>query len=515
MTSTPSATVDHDDLADTDAAAGHWKGLLRRLCGPVWLWPMLATLAITLYHNSVPVMWQDELATISVITRPTGQILATLKHVDAVHGLYYLSMHAWTNVVGYSPFALRFPSAVGMTAAAAFTALVGRRLFGYRAGVAAGLVFAVLPTVARYGQEARSYALIVMSAALALLLLYRALERPGALRWTAYGACLVLGGYFNLVSLAFLCGHALAVLLEYRKTRARALLIGFPAAVAAAVVVLIPLIKLGTAQSTRQIGWIPKPTVGNLDTIWPQIFGSVLLTFVLLAFALLAWRQPRRQAVLVTATMVLLPWLVIWTISHGHTSYYLSKYLFFVLPPAAVLAGAGLASLRLRYAMPLMVGLLVVVAPTQRAMHATMSHGNYVYPDPPVFTPLDYRSAADVVAAGYRPGDAMVYGQGYHIYFESSVGVPYYLPKDVQPPTLFIDKTAQERNDLWFTFCADPAACLGDHPRIWLVDLGDVSMANPFQTVIPGQAAVLKEHYTAVQRTRVNGMTVFLLERTG
>ncbi|MBC3843841.1 hypothetical protein GXW82_37460 [Streptacidiphilus sp. 4-A2] len=528
MTSVPDATVTAGGQRDQSPAApgglrrrfagdpgatGEQRlaGLLRQLCGRVWLWPALLTLALTLYHSGVPVMWQDELATISVITRPTGAIWAMLHNVDAVHGAYYLSLHFWIKVFGDSPVSIRFPSALAMTVAAVCTALIGRRLFGFRAGVAAGLVFALLPTVARYGQETRSYALVVMTAALSLLMLLRALERPGPGRWALYTAVLALAGYFNLVSLAFLCGHALMVLLEYRRTRAKSLPACFTAAVLIAVVVLYPVIHYGSAQSTRQIGWIPRPTVPGLASIWPQILGSTSLAVVLLLFALLAWRRPERRAVLLVTALVLLPWLVIWTVSHGHVSYYLSKYLFFVLPAAAVLAGAGLATLRLRYLVPVMVALAAVVVPAQRAMHAPLSHANYLYPDALWFTPRDYRAAADLVAAGYRPGDGIVYGQGNSIWWETSVGVPYYLPKDKQPQELFVGRTAEQRNDLWFTFCADPAACLGDHPRLWLVAVDHPG--NAFASVPAKQSAALREHYTVVERRTVSGLTVFLLDR--
>ena len=499
-------------LAGEPGGSGQQRlgGLLRRLGGPVWLWPALLTLALTLYHSSVPVMWQDELATISVITRPTGAIFAMLQHVDAVHGAYYLTLHFWIQVFGTSPVSIRFPSALGMTAAAVCTALVGRRLFDRRAGIAAGLVFGLLPTVARYGQETRSYALVVMTAALSLLLLLRVLERPGIGRWALYTLSLVMAGYFNLVSLSFLSGHALLLLMEYRRTRSKSLLGAFAASVAVAVAVLYPVLHYGSSQSTRQISWIPRPTVPGLASIWPQIFGSTTLAMVLLVLALLAWRQSARQPVLAVTALVVLPWMIVWTVSHGSVSYYLCKYLFFVLPAAALLAGAGLATLRLRYLVPATMALAVAVTPGQRAMHEPLSHANYLYPDKLWFTPRDYRGAADIVAKDYRPTDGIVYGEGWSTWWETSVGVDYYLPKQDHPQTLFIGRTAQERNDLWFTFCSHPDACLGHHPRLWLVAINHI--ADPFTSVPGNQGSLLRAHYVVSSRRTVSGLTVFLLD---
>jgi len=229
-----------------------------------------------------------------------------------------------------------------------------------------------------------------------------------------------------------------------------------------------------------------------------------------LGLGLLAWRQSARQPVLAVTALVVLPWMIIWTVSHGSVSYYLCKYLFFVLPAAALLAGAGLATLRLRYLVPVTMALAVVVTPGQRAMHAPLSHANYLYPEKLWFTPRDYRGAADIVAGDYRPTDGIVYGEGWSIWWETSVGVDYYLPKGDHPQQLFVGRTARERNDLWFTFCSDPAACLGHHPRLWLVAINHIT--NPFSNVPANPGSVLRAHYVVSSRRTVSGLTVFLLD---
>ena len=51
-----------------------------------------------------------------------------LHNIDAVLGLYYFGLHLWMAVFGDSATAMRLPSVIAMTAAAAVVALVGRRL---------------------------------------------------------------------------------------------------------------------------------------------------------------------------------------------------------------------------------------------------------------------------------------------------------------------------------------------------------------------------------------------------
>jgi mannosyltransferase len=112
-------------------------------------------------------------------------------NVDAEHGAYYLLM--WpivhgaaallgspiVDTFGTAEVVLRLPSLLVMTAAAAGVAALGRRLHSPRAGLLAGLVFAVLPEVSRYAQEGRSYAFVLACAVLASYLLVRALDEPG------------------------------------------------------------------------------------------------------------------------------------------------------------------------------------------------------------------------------------------------------------------------------------------------------------------------------------------------
>ena len=95
-----------------------------------------------------------------------------------------------------------------MAAAAACVILAARRLGGARAGLLAGLVFALVPSVSRFAQEIRSYALEVLVATLATVLLLRCLDQPAVRRWAAYGACLAALGYLDLVALAVVTGHA-------------------------------------------------------------------------------------------------------------------------------------------------------------------------------------------------------------------------------------------------------------------------------------------------------------------
>ena len=117
-------------------------------------------------------MGNDEVATRWAALLPLHLLTHLLRHVDAVHGLYYLFMHGWM-VVGTSPAVMRIPSVIAMVVAVALTVIIGLRLTGSAwAGLFAGLIVALTPTISYYAQTARSYALVfacVVGSTLALL----------------------------------------------------------------------------------------------------------------------------------------------------------------------------------------------------------------------------------------------------------------------------------------------------------------------------------------------------------
>ena len=124
---------------------------------------------------------------------------------------YHLLMRAWAALVGSSDLALRVPSILAMTAAAALVGALAARLFAPGTGVLAGVVFALLPTSARYAQEAQPYALTLLAAVLATSLLVPAIDRPRFWRFAGYAGAVVVLGLCNVVALLLLVGHGWAV----------------------------------------------------------------------------------------------------------------------------------------------------------------------------------------------------------------------------------------------------------------------------------------------------------------
>ncbi|HXY97015.1 MAG TPA: glycosyltransferase family 39 protein, partial [Steroidobacteraceae bacterium] len=107
--------------------------------------PPVATFVIMLWGITGASYWRDEAATMSAAQRPLGNLFRTLGNIDAVHGAYYLLIWVMVKVGGSGELVTRLPSAVAMACAALAVVAIGRRLISPAAGLAAGLVFAVLP----------------------------------------------------------------------------------------------------------------------------------------------------------------------------------------------------------------------------------------------------------------------------------------------------------------------------------------------------------------------------------
>ncbi|MGE7432411.1 glycosyltransferase family 39 protein [Kitasatospora sp. NPDC001175] len=470
-----------------------------------WLWPALLMLAIGGYGSWRPVLWRDELVSWNAAHRTGGELFDLLRHVDAVTGLYYLMMHYWVALFGDSLVVLRLPTVLAMSGAAAFVTLTGERLFGRRAGLAAGCLFALVPSISRYAQEMRGYAFVVLAVAAATWLLLRALEQSRPLRWAAYGCAVTAAGFFHMISLVFLAAHGIVVLGRWWQQRRHPLLVGFALSAGVALLPVVPLALLGHRQVGRQLNWLTAPTLQYVfDTFWHMLFGSAAVSLVVLVLAVLplAWPAGRRFAVEI-GLMAVLPIVLVWSMSQGPTAYFLDRYLLFTVPAWCVLAGAGLTALRPRWLPPLgLVLVLLLGAYDQRAIRREFAHDG-----------LDTKAAAAVIAKGYRPGDGIVALRGSQAaYLNLDSAMSYYLPHSVQLKDVLVERSAQAIGDIYPQLCADPVACIGDTRRVWVLTPGS-SVDKPLDQYEKPQATALDRLFPKRTSTQVRGLVVTLFER--
>jgi mannosyltransferase len=389
---------------------------------------------LTLAWSWQPSLWFDEAATVSATMRSWPELGRMLQTIDAVHGLYYAGMHLWLDLVGYSPFALRLPSAFCVGVAAALTVLLVRSRASRRAAVLAGGVFCLLPRVTWMGAEGRSYALTAVLAVVLTLIFVAAWRRGPAPRrirlfwWTLYGATAFIATV-AFIYLAFLvAAHGATALWTVwagrRQDRSvRSSLLGWALSAGTAAVLLLPF-ALSVVRQSGQVSWIAPISWGSWHGVFVTQWFYLNPLFAVAGWALatvgvvmliLAARQHhprpvpavRRQNPSLLA--IALPWLIVPTlgvigVSALVSPLYSPRYLTFCTPAIAILIGVGLHALHRRWlivtALVLLVGLAAPQFVAQRQPEAKQNSS--------------WSEVADLIAdqRASRPGEtaAIIYG---------------------------------------------------------------------------------------------------------
>jgi mannosyltransferase len=376
----------------------------------------VVTLAVTTWGITASAYWGDEADTVSAVRRSAPQLFAMLGHIDAVHGLYYLLLWPVAEAAGTGEFATRFPSALAMAAAALGITALGRRLVNRWVGLCAGLIFAILPAISEQGQNARPYAVVTAAAVLASYLFVRAVQDPRS-RWLRmYGVSLVLVGYLQMFALLLVAAHVVTLIglgWRQRTTAAGALrsarrwLVTF----AGVGVAMAPLIAIGWAQRAA-IAWIPRPGWQAMAGAFTWLAtGSPVSVVVLTGLGVLgvvrsgrlspAWPLARGKTAADAGRMIgwlAVPWLAVPIVVLLAVSeikpVYNTRYITFCLPAVALLAGSGLAALRLPVRAAAFILVLALAIPMQLDVRVPVAR---------------LLAASRFLKAHEKPGDAIVY----------------------------------------------------------------------------------------------------------
>ncbi len=329
----------------------------------------------------IPSLWGDEAASVLSGTRPVPSLFAMLGNVDAVHGTYYLGLHAWIFLFGSSPFSVRFPSAIAVGLSVTALVLIAARLSTTRIAVTAGAIGCLLPRISYMGEEARPYAFSAAIAAWLTLLLIELLRHhnPPRRLWIAYGLVFTLGIYVFLYMALFALVHAIIL---HRTRPSRRLSVRWFWVSTIAIIAAAPVIYW----AIRERGQIAYLDNGNnqvttktiLVTLWFGTPWFAILAWFLILVAIVAsvhrwWtrnrvRTPPPVAALphppslefVATTWLLVPTIVLMTgdlFWAGFTARYASDS----APAAALLMACGLAWIGRRRRWIVAGGTLLVV----------------------------------------------------------------------------------------------------------------------------------------------------------
>jgi mannosyltransferase len=513
-----------------------------------WYWPALvpavAMLVAGLWglarDNS---MGNDEVATRWAALLSLHELAHLLANVDAVHGLYYLIMHAWV-AIGSSPTALRVPSVIAMSVAAGLVAVLARRLTRSPwPALFAGLLMALTPTISYYAQTARSYALVLACVVATTIVLVRALDTEAAAGdprqarrwWIGYAVLVALSSYLNEMALLVLAAHAVTVLVA--RPGKRVVVHWFTAGAVGAALV-IPLLVLSVKEHAA-IGWIPRPGLTAARILFHDYFGATTIVAVLLlacaVVAVLPEQSPGRvppaaggpadatpavpwwrggvSLPSVAAPLLVIPAFLLLAESRVLHPLYVDRYVLYGEAGAALLAGTGVYRAGQwaagRFAQPGVRRTLIWLPGVVVCVLALVLQ---LGPDQRVRTPqsraYDFGAPSLYIAARAHRGDGVLYFDTF--FRKAELGYPWDFTKVTDFAEAETPMKAGDFRGVDKTYAQTLPLMLG-YQRIWVV--GDLPSARLPTALLRNESVTLARQFTLADVQHFRGITVTLWVR--
>jgi len=351
-----------------------------------------------------PSLWFDEAATISASTRSVPELWRLIHNIDAVHGLYYLTMHGWFAIFPATEFWSRLSSCVAVGVAAAGVVVAGKQFSTRTVAVCAGIVFAILPRITWAGIEARSYALTAAAAVWLTVLVVAAARRNAAALWPLYGLALVVSTLLNVFVVLMVLVHAVVVSVVARNRQT----VAWWAATSAVVLLVVAPFLAFCRTQIAQVRWISPVQPGTFVDIVGEQYFDHSVPFAVLAGVVLAapvlvrrpWETGNRQLAVIALAWIALPTAVLLLYSVALQPIYYPRYLCYTTPAMALLLAVCIVALvRTRERVTAVLAAFALAATpnyliTQRGPYAKEG--------------MDFSQVADVITAHASPGDCLI-----------------------------------------------------------------------------------------------------------
>ncbi len=467
--------------------------------GRLWVLAALLLLlaigaALRLYRIERESAWYDEVITVSGIGAES--LRGFFEHWRYTNWnavpVYYTIQYFWGRHVCSSFLGFRALSVLFSLLTVPVIYLLGRHLFGRRAGLVAALCFLLSGVHIYQAQEVRNYSLTTLAAALCAYSFVRLLEKPAPSRyfWNAFANVFLVWTHLFGCYLLVAAGCTL-LLFRLRRFKQTAAWFALNLALMAPSLLWIttfepiryyepppPRLWMIVNNALTDV-WSPTLVFGIppgyewqvRPTAWTQFFAqsngyvdNALLAVFLAAAAFAAGTMLRRRSAPAFAPdaapsrneAALLAFLLCWLILPGvilfalawtwRTDIFAAKYTTYSSLAAYLLAGGAVERLPGRTLRVAAVTLLAVLFAHRYGL--TLTH-----PQRP-----DWYAATDTIKADYRDGDPLV------IYPDWQAQVLEY---NMRPHAV----RARQTGDLYHV-CACADAALAQHERVWVVWVG-------------------------------------------
>ena len=186
-------------------------------------------------------LWYDEVLTWQLVTKPFGDMVQAVVDTENTPLLFYAATHVSTKLAGTGEVGLRLVSALSGTLTIAVAFVAGRQMAGDRAGLCAAALVGANAMLVWFSQEARSYALLSLLSAIALVCFLRVIDDPRSgwalAGWVISSAAALATHYFAVFPMV--AEAAWMTVLLARSGRWRPLLVAMAGA-AAAIAAIAP-----------------------------------------------------------------------------------------------------------------------------------------------------------------------------------------------------------------------------------------------------------------------------------
>ena len=236
---------------------------------------------LRMYQLSFQSLWFDELFSV-IFSHPNvslADIVETYTQLIHDHPLGYpVMLHGWMVIFGDGEIAARSLSVICGVAGIAVVFLVGRRIGGTTLGLIAALLTSVNAFHIAYSQEARSYALVFVVAALSYGALVALVENPTWRTALVYGTTVGVAIHIHYWALVMFFGQIVAAsfVMLLRRVRLRdwwPLLMAMGVVAIALVPWIGPLLRVAQVDSH----WTPAPKVLFFTGYFHTYFGKNLV----------------------------------------------------------------------------------------------------------------------------------------------------------------------------------------------------------------------------------------------
>lgn len=430
--------------------------------------PLIVLAGLSLYQLGTLSLWRDEVVSVAFASAPVAELLAIVgrqrDQADLANmAVYYLLLHFWLGV-GHDEGWVRLLSVIFGVASLVPVYLIARRLAGWAAAGLAAAIYALLPVVVHFNQEARPYSLSALVAGLLTLLVLRGVDGRTIGPWLAYGVVGAVGLYIHPFLAFVIAAHGAWLLVSrYWPGWRRATAAAVPLAIGAAPMPWVLLENAGAQE------WIPELSGPVARTALVDLAGSaplLLAMSVILAYGLVTRPSDRRAWLLIAS--VVLPIAGAAAVSLVKPMF-IGRYFIVVLPPMAVFLAWTITGIRPRaLAAGVALGLAALLVVTVPSAYRDV-YGQ------------DWRAAGAWVAAQAAPGDVMIAGSGRRSlsYYVNAAGAE---PPHSTRVALVMDDPAVKR--IWVAVLGDQtASSLADVPKR-LSGAFEVAEQRPFGTYL-------------------------------